>query len=566
MGMCPRWYCFVWCLILFACQSLHAQNPQSQIDQFLKSGEFAPALEQAKVLPPAERDAALAAIANAQSLADAKHGSLSTLTTIQNQSVRANTASKLRQQSPVFMRGGGPVADFETLIDLTTSTIAPDTWIDNGGKGTIAGFPTGVIVNSTGVMQRVKTSLPATSSQIRVAASQVSSNRNVQQGSRLRKISLPRLERAIQARYAAGEQPTETMKYVAGLTRIQYVFIYEETGDIVIAGPAGNWEMSNEQRWVNTESKEPVLQLDDFVCVLRNAYDSQRFGCAITPTQENLAKTQQYLTSSQEKPLSPGKEARAKWLQGLQDSLGMQEIEVHGIDSRSHAARVIVEADHHMKLIGMGLEKGVDGVTGYLDSLELKPGETAPNLGMLRWWFTLGDGTIRATADGSTYSLPIESVKVLSENEILGENGRRIHTGTSNVLNLQFARSFTNHFPALCQQYPVYAELRNVFDWATVAALMRDQQLLKRTQWEATHFLNTQSFAIAQEQAPKQVMTVANSKVFFGKTVVAGVSGGVEVNAFTKIKADLKTDSYGDLSSGHDQSSPKAKNNLWWWD
>ncbi len=66
-------------------------------------------------------------------------------------------------------------------------------------------------------------------------------------------------------------------------------------------------------------------------------------------------------------------------MQGLRESLGLQDIEVHGIDPRSHASRVIVEADHHMKLIGMGLEKGVAGVTSYLEAIELKPGE-APRI------------------------------------------------------------------------------------------------------------------------------------------------------------------------------------------
>jgi general secretion pathway protein D len=38
--------------------------------------------------------------------------------------------------------GGGVIADFDTLIDLITSTISPDTWTDNGGQGSISGFPT----------------------------------------------------------------------------------------------------------------------------------------------------------------------------------------------------------------------------------------------------------------------------------------------------------------------------------------------------------------------------------------------------------------------------------------
>jgi general secretion pathway protein D len=38
--------------------------------------------------------------------------------------------------------GGGVIADFDTLIDLVTSTISPDSWTDNGGTGSISGFPT----------------------------------------------------------------------------------------------------------------------------------------------------------------------------------------------------------------------------------------------------------------------------------------------------------------------------------------------------------------------------------------------------------------------------------------
>ncbi|MCA9150393.1 MAG: hypothetical protein KDA92_13875, partial [Planctomycetales bacterium] len=38
--------------------------------------------------------------------------------------------------------GGGAQADFDTLIDLITATIEPDSWDDVGGEGSIQGFPT----------------------------------------------------------------------------------------------------------------------------------------------------------------------------------------------------------------------------------------------------------------------------------------------------------------------------------------------------------------------------------------------------------------------------------------
>ncbi len=38
--------------------------------------------------------------------------------------------------------GGGTMADFDTLIELITTTVAPETWEDVGGAGSIAPFPT----------------------------------------------------------------------------------------------------------------------------------------------------------------------------------------------------------------------------------------------------------------------------------------------------------------------------------------------------------------------------------------------------------------------------------------
>ena len=61
-------------------------------------------------------------------------------------------------------------------------------------------------------------------------------------------------------------------------------------------------------------------------------------------------------------------------------------------------------------------------------------------------------------------------MKVESENEHLTAEGEQIHTGESDDLNRKFAHDFTAHFDALCRKYPIYAELRNLFDLALVGA------------------------------------------------------------------------------------------------
>ena len=51
-------------------------------------------------------------------------------------------------------RGAAANADFDSLIDLIQSTVATDTWSDNGGgQAEIRPFPGGVLVDAGGVLQ-----------------------------------------------------------------------------------------------------------------------------------------------------------------------------------------------------------------------------------------------------------------------------------------------------------------------------------------------------------------------------------------------------------------------------
>ena len=546
------------------------QNPEdaaAKAKAHLDAGEFGPAAAAAKRLPAKERDDVFAMIAARQAEADARRGSLSTLSAIGSGDTRASAVDAMRAGSLVpRVGGGGVIADFDTLIDLITSTIAPDTWTDNGGSGSISGFPTGVLVDDKGVMAPVSADSGSIAA-LRRSVLGMGSNRNPRVASKLRKISLPRLEKEVQARYAQGQSPTDAMRNLAGLQRIQYVFVYEDTGDIVLAGPAGDWSADAAGRQTSVDGGAPVLQLDDLVVVLRNSAEKGTFGCAITPTKENLAAAQEFLNESAKKPLASGKAAREKWVSHLREKLGFQDIETHGIDPRSHAARTIVEADYHMKRVAMGLEPGVLGVESYLDSMELKRGETAP-MGVLRWWFTLGDGAIRAAEERNAFELKGSSVKVLSENEKLAKDGERIHTGKASELTAKFADSFTRKFDALAAKYPIYAELRNVFDLAVVAAVLKHEHILDRVQWEAVHFLDPDKYQIELGTAPQKVMSIANYRLMSAGTFVVGVSGGVEVNASAKLSSDrYKTDQYGDLEAGRAQSiKTELAPDRWWWD
>jgi hypothetical protein len=476
-------------------------------------------------------------------------------------------------------RGGGQNADFESLIDLIMSTVATDTWAENGGGGgDIRPFFGGVFVDAGGTLHLNKqedSSLKAAELSRKRGTplgqrSGAQQKDNARTPSQLRYVSLPRLEREIARRQAAREPLDAAMLTLAGLQRAKFVFVYPETGDLVLAGPAGDWFVDPAGRILSTEHRQPVVRLDDLLVLLRrgaDAVDSQ-FGCSINPRQTALAKTQAFLASTSTKPLQPGQ--RKKWLGDLRDSVGKQDIEIFGIDPASRAAAVLVEADYHMKLIGMGLVEGVDGMESYLDSLKSemqRGGESSPPaMSVLRWWFSLDYDSIGKSENHDSFELIGRGSKVLSENELLAAQGQRVPTGTSDFLNRQFAEEFTAQFRELAREYPVYGELRNIFDLALAVALIQSEGLAERVGWKPGLLVSRDHLRLPQGAVPREVDTVINHRVINQRHIVAGVSGGVMVAPGDVLKATRATDS-ADKAIARPAVPPKdLASGAWWWD
>ncbi|HEX3601294.1 MAG TPA: DUF1598 domain-containing protein [Lacipirellulaceae bacterium] len=471
------------------------------------------------------------------------------------------------------LRGAAANADFDSLIDLIQSTVATDTWSDNGGgKAEIRPFPGGVLVDAAGLLRLKPLARGgAAASELTGKRGQAPTRlfdepRSATKASELRYVSLPRLDREIARRQAAHERLDPAMLTLAGLERVEYVFVYPETGDLVIAGPASGWYVNDDGRILSKTTNQPVVRLDDLLTLLRRGADAanSHFGCSINPRQQSLANTQAFLAASSKKPLEPSQ--RKQWLSDLRDTVGKQDIEIFGVDSASRLAEVLVEADYHMKLIGMGLAEGVDGVESYLNSIHLRAGEQPPAMSVLRWWFTLNyDGIARSDANDA-YELVGQGVRVLSENEMLAQQGQRVHTGQSDPLNRQFAESFTAHFDELAKKYPVYGELRNIFDLAMVAAIVQKDGLAEKVHWTPAVLMKSEKLRLPQGNVPREVETVINHRVVNQRTILAGVSGGVMVAPSDVLASVAKTDSAGTTV---ERAAPAPKDlgaEAWWWD
>jgi len=467
-------------------------------------------------------------------------------------------------------RGGGVQADFDSLIKLITSTVRPSTWSDVGGPGAVSPFPTGVWIDAPGVLQQAGgEDQTGQLSALRQASRSALLHRNSRHPSPLRKISLCRLERAVQLCIASGLPVPEEMQTLAGLQRTEYLFVYPEERDLVLAGPAGPWQADSEGRFLSLQTGLPVVRLDDLVVVFRHVMQKPdaRFGCNITPTDEGLKRLREYLDQRKDRPLRPGESDR--WLAELRSRLGRQKIEVHGLDPRSRTARILVEADYHMKLIGMGLAEGVPGVQSYLDLIEVPKGMPPPPMEVLRWWFTLHYEAVQASPDHLAFWLQGPGIRVLSENELLTAEGRRVHTGQAEPTNRLFAKSFSDHLEELAQKYPVYGELRNIGDLAVVAFLIRTEGLADKIGWTARYFLDSAGYPIPLGAAPTEVESVVNSRELNRRYILAGVSGGVWIDPAEVVKkGSVPHDYTGKTEQKYTVSRPPTylEPQSWWWD
>jgi hypothetical protein len=567
---------------LFACQAraedpLEGPAPDNSPDpilqQQLDAGEFAPAFETAmQQSSPIARDRLLGRIALAQVQAGSRVAAVNTAASIEDDMARTEA---LRGFDDVGNAGGGAQPDFETLITLITSTVAPDSWVDVGGPGDVEAFAGGIVIDTDGFMQRVEP--PASSIQLTSLrkAAQLQQEDNprpenaVRHASPLRKVSLTRLERAVQLRHALGQEPTEAMATLAGLRRVRYVLIYPESRDLVLAGEAGDWTTNHQGRRVDTDGGKPVLNLDDLVVVWRHVLNQResRFGCSITPREKSLAAAQSYLEASGNRPLSRGR--RKGWLEETRRLVGRQDISVFGIDASTHAGILLVEADYHMKRIGIGLEEGILGVPSYLEMIEPDSGEEPRPMSVMRWWFALRNPRLTMSPRQDAFALEGCSVRVLGENELLTDTGQRVHTGTRDELNEKFAHNFTEHFERLAEKYSLYGELRNICDLAIVAALVKQYDVRQQLEWPMCHFADPLAYRVAQHAAPKEVETVANLRKVNKTHIVGVVSGGVDVTPeklLAKYAPKLDRDHRLESQLDRGEPRPQLSRDVWWWD
>ena len=225
-----------------------------------------------------------------------------------------------------------------------------------------------MIVDAEGVLR--KQEFPDPTGQLtrdRMLAARAHLDRRVAKSSKLRKVSLNRLEAVVKANLDKQLPLSDEMLHLAGLTRVHYVFYYPDTKDIVLAGPAEAWgaECRARLRHRNRPGSPRTGRSGRRLAgVSAQRQKDSVILCSIDPTPEGLAKVQAFLKSVGS--LTSPDDAEVI-VDGLRSSLGFQNIRVEGVPANSHFAQVLIEADYRMKLIGLGMEKPAVKMASFVD-------------------------------------------------------------------------------------------------------------------------------------------------------------------------------------------------------
>ncbi len=446
-------------------------------------------------------------------------------------------------------------------VFLTTSNVQAQ-------NATTVQLPTfGVAINADGVLEMKRAHDPTGrlhAARMRKAMGRLPAD--VWDKSDLRKVSLTRLEKQIRRKVDAGQPLDETMKNLAGLQRIQYVFCYPATGDIIIAGPAEGWTEDGVGRVRGATTFAPVLQLED-LCVALRAYPpasraTTAIGCSIDPSREGLARMQKFQASVPRViPQNKRQETAFKMAIGSRKALGMATIRVFGVPERTNFAQVMVEADYRMKRIAIGLEPPPVKMVTYIGVLN---GGTH---GMAqRWWLTPDYDCVKLSEDHLAVEILGQGVQLNTQSNVIQADGELApETRTPKAMKL-YAGSFTDKYEAISKRAPVFAQLRNLVDMAVVAAHLQKEDYYGKTRWTPGLLLDESKLPVETLNTPKQVEPVVNV-LWKGSRLLSPAGGGVSLYPLQALQQDhLVTDRDKKLASTRRTLRVVADEKRWWWD
>jgi len=357
----------------------------------------------------------------------------------------------------------------------------------------IGGNAGGVYIDADGVVQFREADAAKELQQVRARAQHSSNGKD----DKLCYVSLPRLFARVHELAAAGKEIPEELRYLGGMTQLRYVIVDPDQKDLVIAGPYEPVDATNTLEVVGKRSGRPVLELDDLVVSLRTAMQRRRmraFGCSIDPAPDSLEKSGQVMRDY-------AGASRAERMNAMAAALGPQRVSIFGTAADTRLAFICVAADYRLKRISLGIESApVLGVGNAIDNSRAAGS---------RVWFEASYDPLIVSADSNAYALHGQRLQLKAGALSFDPKGA---TEKATV----FARQVTQKMPALTTMVPVFADVQNIADLAVLSALVREDKLAERAQWDLSWILDPAGYSVA-------IVPVSRT----AQTLVAFTSGSI---------------------------------------
>lgn len=370
---------------------------------------------------------------------------------------------------------------------------------------------------------------------------------------KLRKLSLRKLQESLERSLTENAPLPPEVAFMAGLQRIEYVFVNRAERDIVLAGPGEGWEVDAAGNVVGVTTGCPVIRLEDFLVALRSVESARQvdggISCSINPTTEGSAALAKLLKQM--------KEFRPEAATTIEETCGPQAITLTGIPGASRYAQVLVAADYKLKRLSMGFDKApIADMPSYLEIAQRKDSQRAA---APRFWMECSYQPLARTEDGLTWQLRGSGVKTLVEDGRLSESGQRIATRSGNALADKWAETMTEQFDSLAQKEPAFRELRNLMDMSVVAALIAEERMWDKAGFDAGLLTDASRLPTPEYHVPQTVPTQC-SFVRLASSWLVTASGGVDVNPWSVVKNNQIDSSLEQLRASLEGPAP----GLWW--
>ena len=415
----------------------------------------------------------------------------------------------------------------------------------------------GVLIDANGVVRAATINeQKELANMVRVALQQPAGD--LSKASELRMISLKGLQQQVRESRETGRPLKSEVEFLAGLQRVEYVFVNESENDIIIAGPAEPWTLRADGSVVGTQSGKSTMRLADLIVALRSVETARNGGisCSIEPTEQGRKRLQTMLRRMR---LSPG-QSPAVFEASMKEAFGPQMIRLTGVQRDTRYARSLVAADFEMKRIAMELvSSNVPGLPSYLDMSRGARHNSSQNP---RWWMACDYDALAKSEDSLAWKLSGQGVKTMTEQDIVEADGSVKSGGKVDKIAQNWADAMTKNYAELAQNFTVFGDLQNIMDMTVVATLIVQERLDQTANLDLSILMEQEKSVELTSYKPPTSVDPQCSFIRGRSGWIVTASGGVDIDGFGVVENQIVDNAVRETR----ETAIASAGETWWWD